>query len=376
MEKVLVTGANGFIASHIVKDLLASEKKYAVRGTVRDPTNARKTAFLKALPGAAERLELVALDLLKSGPEGFEAAVAGCTYVLHTASPYPLSSPKTEDELVRPAVEGTLSVLRACAATPSVKRVVVTSSCAAIAYGHRGPIGAEKYNEDTWSEDANMGLDEAYMKSKTMAEKAAWAFMKEEKRGFALTAVNPAGVFGPSVSPNPGTSLEIIEGILTRKIPMIPSVSIGVVDVRDVALTHVKAMTCPEAAGKRIVNSGEELTFADIAETLRDAFGPMGYSPTSLYMPYALVWIGSFFSTDVMLLWRTWGRPFNVDGSNVTKILGIEYRDARQALIESAHALVDHGIVAKTEGYVPASSKAKPEAAGAAAGAEAEKKQD
>eukprot|EP00468_Gymnochlora_sp_CCMP2014_P012290 CAMPEP_0167752608 /NCGR_PEP_ID=MMETSP0110_2-20121227/7235_1 /TAXON_ID=629695 /ORGANISM="Gymnochlora sp., Strain CCMP2014" /LENGTH=366 /DNA_ID=CAMNT_0007638247 /DNA_START=94 /DNA_END=1194 /DNA_ORIENTATION=- len=354
-ERVLVTGANGFIASHIVNDLL-KEGKVLVRGTVRNPKNPKKTKFLKELKGAEERLELVALDLLKSSPEEFKAVVEGCDYVLHTASPFPMNSPKDENELIKPAVEGTLGVLKACEGVKSVKRVVVTSSCVAIAYGHLGEI-KEKYNEDTWTEVKNLRPDEAYTKSKTLAERAAWDFMKEKKRHFTLTTVNPSLVIGPSVSPNPGTSLDIIKMIMTKGFPMLPNMSIGLVDVRDVSLSHILAMRSAEAAGKRIVNSAEELSFADMAETLQKEFTPMGYTPTSSKMPYALVWVGAIFSGQMRSMKLSWGKPFNVDGSNVTKILGVKYRDARQAVIEAGHTLVDHSVVEKKKGYVPLSGK-------------------
>mmetsp|Transcript_21650 Transcript_21650/g.86044 ORF Transcript_21650/g.86044 Transcript_21650/m.86044 type:complete len:358 (-) Transcript_21650:370-1443(-) len=356
MERVLVTGANGYIASMIVRDLL-KDATLLVRGTVRDPSDAKKTKFLLDLEGA-DRLELVALDLMKSSVDEFKAATAECTYVLHTASPFPLDPPKTEEELVGPAVRGTTTILEACACSPKVKRVVITSSCAAIAFGHTESTPSRKYDETTWSQVENMGLEQAYNKSKTIAEKAAWDFVSRESPAFSLTVVNPAGVFGPSVSPNPGASLEIVKRIMTRELPMLPDIGLGLVDVRDVSLTHVLAMRSPEAAGKRIVNCADELTFPEVGEVLTKEFGPMGYEPVTAKLPFAIIWLGALFSVQMALFKSMWGKPFNVDGSNVTKILGIQYRGVNDAIIDAAHTLIEHGVIEKKPGYRPKKNEA------------------
>jgi nucleoside-diphosphate-sugar epimerase len=247
-QVVLVTGASGFVGSWCVHELL--QKGYTVRGTVRDPDDVKKTKFLRALPGAAERLELVKLNLL--GPiSEFESAAKGCNFIMHTASPFPISAPKNADELVIPAMEGTLKMLQASKAVGIDTRVVITSSVAAVSAGHSKKDG-EQYTEDDWSVE-NLEEIGAYQLSKTKAERAAWKFMEEEKPEFSLCTVNPCLVMGPCLNSELGTSQEILKRILNKELPACPKLSFQLVDVRDVAKCHVLAMeTGAENAGRFI----------------------------------------------------------------------------------------------------------------------------
>jgi nucleoside-diphosphate-sugar epimerase len=188
-DVVLVTGASGFIASWVVAYALETGAK--VRGTVRDPNNAAKTRHLTSLPGASERLELVALDLTTTKTEDFARVVAGCTLVAHTASPNPSQSPKDENELIRPAVEGTVGILRACKESSSIRAIVVTSSIVSVSEG-KAQKGKALYTESDWSDvEADCGM---YAKSKTLAERAAWAYFEETKPEWTLCTINPAFV--------------------------------------------------------------------------------------------------------------------------------------------------------------------------------------
>eukprot|EP00124_Ichthyophonus_hoferi_P002195 Ihof_evm2s140 gene=Ihof_evmTU2s140 len=276
---VLVTGASGFIACHIVKQLLES-KKYQVRGTVRGLTeaNEKRVAPLRDLAlSTGQELNLVEADLLNES--SWTKAVEGCDYVLHTASPFVLVSNADEDKVVKPAVEGTLNVLKAVAAPGSkVKRVVLTSSMASVCYGHDSDILDTKvFNENDWTKPE--GVD-AYTKSKTLAEKAAWIFLENIPEGghtFELSTINPSLVIGPPINSVQGTSAEIIKTLMMREMPFLPNVSLGVVDVRDVARAHIAAMETEEANGKRFVMTSRTLFFKELSDALTKEFGPMGY---------------------------------------------------------------------------------------------------
>ena len=222
MEKVLVTGGSGFIALHCIDQLL--EKGFMVRTTIR--SESRKDEINKAMdkyPNLDQNLEFHICDLLKD--EGWEAAVDGCDYVLHVASPFILEVPSDENVLIKPAVDGTLRVLNACSKA-HVKKVVLTSSVAAVAYGH----GAEKtYDESDWS---NTGEDSGitpYAKSKTLAEKAAWNFVEEldPDKKFDFTVINPVGVFGPMLTRDIGTSNSLVSRLINGELPACPATHMG-----------------------------------------------------------------------------------------------------------------------------------------------------
>lgn len=244
-----VTGATGYIASFVVKQLL--EEGFFVHGTVRDPSNERRTAHLWALPGARERLRLFPADLLVDG--SFDAAIAGCEGVFHMASPFYLEGIKDrEAEMIRPAVEGTQRVLAACAACPSVRRVVLTSSTAAIYIKDRP--GDAFYDEDDWSErDLIVSQKNWYAESKLLAEQEAWRFVGslDPARGLDLVTICPTLVLGPLLSPTTvGTSIRNVLDLLNFSKTRIPNRSKALCDVRDVADAHVRAMVDPSARGR------------------------------------------------------------------------------------------------------------------------------
>src|SRR5262245_4443792 len=271
---VLVTGASGFIASCIVEQLL--ENGYRVRGTVRSlaPGKERDLAPVRALAGAAERLELVEADLVADG--SFDSAAAGCEYVMHTASPYVLDTADPQRNLVEPAVNGTRNVLSACQRAGSVKRVVLTSSMAAIT---DEPESDHTLTESDWNEKSSLERNPYYY-SKTLAERAAWRFVEERKRTFDLVAINPFLVIGPSVVPGLNTSNRIFVDLLKGTYPGIVSLTWGFVDVRDVADAHIRAMETPSARG-RYICAGETASMRVVVDLLRkNGWGLRGRLPT------------------------------------------------------------------------------------------------
>jgi dihydroflavonol-4-reductase len=266
MERVLLTGITGYIGQHCAAELL--RQGYVVVGTIRSRVKADATRVAIAKVAPVDRLSFVEADLLSD--RGWAEAMKGCAFVMHVASPFVLAEPKDENEMIIPAVEGTKRVI-AAAQQAGVKRLVLTSSTFAIIAGKE----SGRYGTDAWS-DTNAGIG-AYAKSKTLAERAAWA---AAKRGdMELTVVNPGAVFGPSLgAAMDGQSVTMMTAMIGGKMPMVPDMSMGMVDVRDVARLHVKAMTADGAAGKRfIAASAEPIEMTTVARVLREA----GYTKVS-----------------------------------------------------------------------------------------------
>ncbi|MFN3463723.1 MAG: SDR family oxidoreductase [Terricaulis sp.] len=228
-ELVLVTGGTGFVGAHCIVQLL--QKGYRVRTTVRSLAREGEVRAMVREGGveAGDSLSFATADLMKD--DGWADAVSGCTYVLHVASPFPPAAPKHEDELIIPARDGALRVLKA-ARDAGVKRVVLTSSFAAIGYGQK--VGKKPYTEENWT-DPNGDDVRAYVKSKTIAEKAAWDFIANEGGSLELSVVNPVGVFGPVLGPDYSTSILLVQRLMDGALPGVPRLYFGAVDVRDVA---------------------------------------------------------------------------------------------------------------------------------------------
>lgn len=319
-EQVLVTGASGFIAGHCVTELAAHG--YAVRGTVRGPGKADH------LRGAAE---LVTADL--ESDDGWADAVAGCTYVLHVASPFPPRDPADESELVRPAVEGTLRVLRASAQSGTVKRVVLTSSVAAIRAGHPD---TRTLTEDDWSDVGGGG---AYAKSKTLAERAAWDFVHADGQ-LELAVINPGMTLGPIQHATAGTSLEPVRRLLAREVPGIPRLGWATVDVRDLAAAHRLAMEVPEAAGNRYICAGEHVWMRDMAEILVTK-----YRVPTRAIPYWLMWVIARFDPTVRMALSSVGQREAVSADKARRELGWTTRPLDETILDTAKSLIDQHVV-------------------------------
>jgi len=337
---VLVTGATGYIAGHCIRDLF--EHGYRVRGTVRSLKDPSKTEHLRRIAAAAGgSLELVEADL--TSDRGWREAVAGCTYVQHVASPFPAEVPKHEDDLIRPAVDGALRLLRAAADTPSVKRVVMTSSVAAVAFGHTEGNGKVRTEAD-WSVPENC---DPYPKSKTLAERAAWDFVKSlpPERHFELAVINPGFVLGPLLNNDQGTSGELIRKLMVREMPACPEIGFAPVDVRDVALAHRLAMERPEAPGNRYICAGDHIWTQDMAKVLAEEFNPRGYRIPTGHLPYWLMWIFARFDKSVRLALGFVGRKELVSCAKAKRELGWTMRPVRDSIIDTGRTMIEQGVV-------------------------------
>jgi len=341
-ELVLVTGGSGFIASHCIVQLL--QAGYRVQTTVRSiQREADVRAMLKvggAEPG--EALSFVAADLLSDA--GWHQAVAGCAFVLHVASPFPPGIPKHEDELIRPAREGALRVLRV-ARDAGVRRVVLTSSFAAIGYGSQ--ITDRPYTEEDWTDLNAVGLS-AYVKSKTLAERAAWDFMAREGGALELSVVNPVGVFGPVLGPDYSTSIQIVQRLMEGSLPGSPRMSLGIVDVRDVADLHLRAMTDPAAPGQRFLAvAGDFISIEQVARMLRARMGRVASRVTTRVLPDWLVRLFALFIPPVRQIVPELGRVKSASNQKARRLLGWAPRSNEESVIATAESLVCLGLLRK-----------------------------
>lgn len=342
MSKVLVTGGSGFIGSHIILQLLAAG--HEVRTTVRDLKREPGVRAMLKQGGleaqAAKRLSFVAADLEKDG--GWAEAVGGRDYVLHVASPLPPSAPKHENELIIPARDGTLRVLRA-ARDARVKRVVVTSSFAAIGYGH--PPQDAPFTESDWT---NLdGTDVApYPKSKAIAERAAWDFMAREGGDLELSVVNPVAVFGPVLGADYSSSILLVQKMMDGALPGCPKLWFGVVDVRDVADLHLRAMTHPAARGERFLAiSGDALRMVDMTAILKKRMGEAARRMPSRELPNWLVRLASLRDPAVKLILPELGKKKNATSEKAQRLLGWSPRSREDALVATAESLVGLGLL-------------------------------
>ncbi|HUK24366.1 MAG TPA: aldehyde reductase [Terriglobales bacterium] len=340
MSTVLVTGGSGFIGSQCILQLLAAG--HEVRTTVR---SLKREGDVRAMlkEGGAEpggRVSFFAADL--ENDAGWQEAIAGCDYVLHVASPLPPSLPKHEDDLIIPAREGTLRVLRA-ARDAGVKRVVMTSSFAAIGYGHKQR--ATPFTEADWSNLDGEDMT-AYPKSKTLAERAAWDFMAREGKDLELSVVNPVGVFGPVLGPDYSTSILLVQRLMVGAVPGTPRLYFGVVDVRDVAALHLLAMTHPAAKGERFLAvSGDFLTMLEIARVLKRRLGEAARRVPTRQLPDWLVRLAALRDPAVKLILPELGKVKNASSEKACRLLGWFPRSNEEAIVATAESLVRLGLL-------------------------------
>jgi nucleoside-diphosphate-sugar epimerase len=340
VNKVLVTGGSGFIGAHIILQLLAAghQVRTTVRSLKREPGVRAMLEEGGAEPG--NRLSFIAADL--ESDANWPEAVAGCDYVLHVASPFPEKLPKHEDELIIPARDGALRVLRA-SRDARVQRVVLTSSFAAIGYGHQ-PQQAP-FNETNWTNLNGDGLT-PYVKSKTMAERAAWDFIAREGRNLELSVVNPVGVFGPVLGPDYSTSILIVQRMMDGAMPGCPRLYFGAVDVRDVAALHILAMTHPAAKSERFLAvAGDFLSILDIAKILKKRMGAAAKRVPTRQLPDWLVRLAAFRDPAVKQILPELGKRKNATSEKATRVLGWTPRSNEDAIVATAESLVRLGLL-------------------------------
>jgi len=334
-ERVLVTGATGFLAGHGVAELLGAG--YEVRGSVRRLATA-DVAHLRAVQertGSSLELAEASLD----ADDGWAQAVKGCDYVWHMASPNPAGPPADENELIRPAVDGTLRVLRAAAASGTVRRVVLTSSTDAITRGY-GRSGVRLRTEADWTDPDRAA---AYPRSKFFAERAAWEFAGSA--GLELVTINPALVLGPVLSAARRTSVELVQVLLAREIPAVPRLGFAVTDVRDVAVAHRLAMETPGVAGNRYIVAGEHLWLREMAAILAAEYRPRGYRVPTGPLPTPALWLAARFDPRLKLTLSMAGIPQLVSADKAGTELGWRSRPARETILATAESLIANGLV-------------------------------
>jgi len=340
MSNILVTGGSGFVGGHVILQLL--DAGHEVRTTVRSLTKEQAVRDTLAHAGAKnlERLSFVAADLNQDA--GWAEAVAGCDYVQHVASPFPLGQPKDENDLIRPAVDGTLRVLRA-ARDAGVKRVVLTSSFAAVGYGQGDQAAA--YTEADWTNVDGPAV-QPYMKSKTLAERAAWDFIEREGNGLELAVVNPVGIFGPVLNEDLSTSIEIIKRMLEGGLPGAPRLYFGVVDVRDVAGMQIKAMTAPQAKGERFLAvAGDPVSIYDMSMILQQGMGEKAAKAKLRQLPDWLIRVMALFNPLAREAAPRVGIRSAASNAKAREQLGWQFRSNEEAIVASGESLIRLGIV-------------------------------
>jgi nucleoside-diphosphate-sugar epimerase len=332
MSTVLVTGGSGFIAAYCIDQLLGAGHR--VRTTVRNLAREREVRALFNRGGAdlGERLEFFAADL--ESDAGWPAAVAGSDYVLHVASPFPPGVPRHPDDLIVPAREGALRVLRA-SRDAGVKRVVMTSSFAAIGYGR--PSDAGLFDETNWSNVD--GPASAYVKSKTLAERAAWDFVASNG-GLELSVVNPVLVLGPLLGPDLSASILVIKRMMDGGMPAAPRLCFGVVDVRDVADLHLRAMTHPLARGERFLcSAGDFLPLVEVARVLRARLGAAAARAPTRELPDWLLRATALFNRSAREILPELGKRKNGSNEKARRLLGWAPRTTKEAVLATAQSL-------------------------------------
>jgi nucleoside-diphosphate-sugar epimerase len=338
-ELVLVTGGTGFVGAHCVVQLL--DAGYRVRTTLRSLARADDVrALVRAGGGDPVGLEFAQADLMHD--HGWLAAVDDVSYVLHVASPLPMRQPQDANELVVPARDGTLRVLRA-ARDAGVRRVVLTSSFAAIGYGRPDP--GRPYTEDDWTDLSHPDLT-PYVRSKTTAERAAWDFIAQDGGDLELTVVNPVPIFGPALGRELSTSVELLLRLLNGQVPAVPKGSTTGVDVRDVADLHLRAMTLPDAAGERFLAiTGDPISLPDLAKLLRERLGADAKHVTTRVLPDWLVRVGALVSTELRAVAPQLHRSQGASSEKAQRVLGWRPRPLDEAIVASAQSLVRLGLV-------------------------------
>jgi nucleoside-diphosphate-sugar epimerase len=332
-QTVLVTGGSGFVAGWCMVELL--RRGYDVRATLRSLS--KEGAVREAVASAAgstDRLSFFTADLLSDA--GWHDALKGCDYVLHVASPLGGGTSKTADELVRPARDGTLRVLRA-ATKAGVKRVVMTSSCAAVT---PAIMEVDSVSDETLWSDPVAQQNDHYRLSKTMAERAAWEFMDTHGGSTTFVSVLPSAIFGPVLTMDSLGSVQFIQRLIDGRMPRVPRIGLNIVDVRDVAEAHILAMTRPEAAGQRFIANGDFMWMKEVAAVLRARLGERGAKVPTKELPDIVVKVGAAVSPALRTLRPLLRRSHRFSSAKIRRVLGWASRPATETVVECAESLV------------------------------------
>ncbi|KAL6872123.1 NAD(P)-binding protein [Trichoderma novae-zelandiae] len=339
MSIILVTGGSGFVASHLILKLL--KDGHTIRATLRSLSKEQhvRSALQKAGAVNMDRLSFHAADLTED--KGWAEAIQGCSFVHHVASPFPGHAVKDENELIVPAREGTLRVLRA-ARDAHVKRVIFTSSFAAIGYGYKDR--QEPFTEADWS--VLDGLP-AYHKSKALAEKAAWQFIESEGGDLELSVINPVGIFGPLLSSDLSSSIDLIKKLMDGNISKCPKTYFNMVDVRDLADLHIRAMLDPAAKNGRFIAScdGRPLALIDVARIISEGRPEKAKRVPTGELPTWVVKLAAIFSPAARQMVPVLGVIRPINNEKAKKVLGWTPRPVRDTIIDSVDSLVEHAIV-------------------------------
>ena len=339
-DTVLVTGISGFLGGHVALHLL--NQGYRVRGSLRDLKRTDKVReTMRRHGGDPERLEFVELDLLRD--EGWQDAMKGVRYVQHVASPFVLSMPKDPQELIQPAVGGVERALDAAFAS-EVEHVVVTSSMAAIMYRH-AKDRSEIFTDQDWTED-DSPLANAYVLSKTLAERRAWAIADAAGRRNDLTTVNPSGIYGPLLDEDPGTSALLLIRLFRGDMPGVPRMTIPAIDARDVAAVHVAAMRDGgNSGGKRLPMAAGGLSMLEMAQVLREAFPEHTRKLPKLQLPDWFVRFYALFDKDVRDNLAELGPERRIDASGARALLGRDFVPPKETVLAMAKSVIDQKLV-------------------------------
>lgn len=337
---VVVTGGSGFIAGWCIKQLI--EEGWAVRATIRSKRREPEVrGWLSKKVDLKDQLSFFEADL--TSDSGWPEVMAGANYLLHVASPIPPTLPKNDDELVIPAREGTLRALR-FARDAGVARTVITSSTAAITYGFKGDGTGRLFSESDWTDETHPDTS-PYIRSKTIAEKAAWAFMKREGGTMTMATVNPAAVLGPVMGPDFSASLEIVKKLLEGAFPGSPPLGFPLVDVRDIADLHVRAMTHPSAAGERFLGGQGFVWMHEVAHMLRSHLGERARKVPAGRLPGWVVKALANFDPVTRSVTFELGKRREVTSEKAKRLLGWAPRSNDDAIIASAQSLFAEGVV-------------------------------
>jgi nucleoside-diphosphate-sugar epimerase len=336
-ETVLVTGGTGFVAGWSIALLL--QRGYAVRATLRsDSRESAVCAAVASVAGSTDRLSFVAADLTRD--TGWDAAMANCTYVLHVASPLGSGAPSDPNAVITPARDGTLRVLRA-ATKAGVQRVVMTSAAATAT----PPLSSARHtisDETVWFDPAEPNVD-AYRQSKRLAERAAWDFMKDHAGPTTLTTILPGAVFGPVLTTHNLGSVQVIARLLQGRVPANPRLGFEVVDVRDLADVHIRAMTSAQAAGERFLAVGEFMWMKDISRTLRDQLGASASKVPTRVLPDFVFRLMSLVDSSLRAMTPRLGREHRHSSEKARRVLGWQTRPAVETLVDCARSLTVGG---------------------------------